>query len=113
MPASLTDLQAAPVLTVISALSQTEIEQAGTFKHERVISDVPVHEVICGNDEGQVPLKKLNRHVQKLGRQVKPAEMTDILARIRAIDAHRPSVPMPKGPVPTSMKGMRAQQRGR
>lgn len=82
-------------------------------KHERVISDVPVHEVICGNDEGQVPLKKLNRHVQKLGRQVKPAEMTDILSRIRAIDAHRPTVPMPKGPVPTSMKGMRAQQRGR
>jgi hypothetical protein len=44
---------------------------------------------------------------------VKPAEMTDVLARIRAIDAHRPTVPMPKGPVPTSMKGMRSQQRGR
>ena len=82
-------------------------------KHERVVADVPVHEIIVGSDEGQVPLKKLTRHIQKLGRQVKPAEMTDILARLRALDAQRPKVPMPKGPVPTSMKGMRQHMRGR
>ncbi len=82
-------------------------------KHERVASDVPIHEVVCGNGEGEVPLPKLVRHIQKLGREVKPAEMTDILARLRALDAARPKIPMPKGPVPTSMKGMRSQMRGR
>jgi len=46
-------------------------------------------------------------------RQVKPAEITDILARLKAIDASRPPVPMPKGPVPTSMKGLRGNMRGR
>jgi hypothetical protein len=46
-------------------------------------------------------------------RQVQPAEITDILARLKAIDASRPVIPMPKGPVPTSMKGMRGQMRGR
>ena len=66
-----------------------------------------------GNDEGQVPLPKLVRHVQKLGRAVKPAEMTDILNRLKALDAQRGKLPLPKGPVPTSMKGMRSQQRGR
>lgn len=80
-------------------------------KHERVLPETPIHEVICGNGEGEVPLPKLVRHVTKLGRNVKPAEITDILARLKAIDAQRGLVPMPKGPMPT--KGMRGQQRGR
>jgi hypothetical protein len=82
-------------------------------RHERVASDTPVHEVIVGDGEGQVPLQKLTKHVQKMGRHVKPAEMTDILNRLKAIDAARPVAPMPKGPVPTSMKGLRGQMRGR
>ena len=82
-------------------------------KHERVASEIPIHEVVCGNEAGQVPLPKLARYVQKLGRQVKPAEMTDVLYRLKALDANRSAIPMPKGPVPTSMKGMRGQMKGR
>jgi hypothetical protein len=82
-------------------------------KHERVAAEIPIHEVVCGNGEGQVPLSKLARHVQKLGRKVKPAEMTDVLYRLKALDANRSPIPMPKGPVPTSMKGMRGQMKGR
>jgi hypothetical protein len=82
-------------------------------KHERVVADVPVHDLVCGNGEGQVPLPKLVRHVQKLGREVKPAEMTDILNRLKALDATRSNIPLPKGPVPTSMKGLRQNMRGR
>jgi hypothetical protein len=82
-------------------------------KHERVAADTPIHEVVSGNGPGEVPLPKLVRHVQKLGRQVKPAEMTDILNRLKALDAQRSAIPLPKGPVPTSMKGMRGNLRGR
>ncbi|HWJ67561.1 MAG TPA: DUF4191 domain-containing protein [Nocardioides sp.] len=82
-------------------------------KHERVAGDYPVHDVIVGKEEGQVPLNKLVRHVQKLGRQVKPAEITELRQRLRALDAQRPKVPLPRGPVPTSMKGMRGNLRGR
>ena len=82
-------------------------------KHERVAAEVPIHEVVCGRDEGQIPLPKLARYIQKLGRQVKPAEMTDILNRLKALDAQRSPIPMPKGPVPTSMKGLRGNMRGR
>ncbi len=84
-------------------------------RHERVATDAPVHELVVGGDEdqGQVPLAKLARHVQKMKRQVQPAEITDILARLKAIDASRPAIPMPKGPVPTSMKGLRGNMRGR
>jgi hypothetical protein len=78
-----------------------------------VLPDTPIHEVVCGNGEGQVPLPKLVKHVNKLKRQVAPADMTDLLNRLKAIDAARPAVPLPKGPVPTSMKGMRGNMRGR
>jgi hypothetical protein len=82
-------------------------------KHERVLPETPVHEVVCGNGEGEVPLNKLVRHVTKLGKNLKPADITDVLNRLKAIDAQRGLLPMPKGPVPTSMKGIRGQQRGR
>jgi hypothetical protein len=82
-------------------------------KHERVASDTPIHEVLVGHDPGQVPLPKLTKHVTKLGRAIKPAQMTDVLMRIKALDANRSNIPMPKGPVPTSMKGMRGNLRGR
>ena len=82
-------------------------------KHERVATETPIHEIVCGNGEGQVPLPKLVRHVQKLGRAVKPAELTDVLNRLKALDANRSNIPLPKGPVPNSMKGMRGNLRGR
>jgi hypothetical protein len=74
---------------------------------------VPIYQVVVGNDEGQVPIRKLVRHVTKLGRNVKGAELTDVLSRLKAIDANRSNLPIPKGPMPTSMKGMRGQMRGR
>ena len=82
-------------------------------KHERVASETVISEVLVGHDPGQVPLAKLTRHVTKLPKNLKPAEMTDVLQRIKALDANRSNIPMPKGPVPTSMKGMRGQMRGR
>ena len=82
-------------------------------KHERVASEFPIHEVVVGDSEGAVPLPKLVRHIQKLGRKVKPAQITDVLARLRALDATRPNVPLPKGPMPTNLKGARQNMRGR
>jgi hypothetical protein len=82
-------------------------------KHERVASETPIFEVVSGTGEGAVPVPKLSRHVTKLGRNIKPAEMTDVLQRLRALDANRSNMPIPKGPVPTSMKGARGNMRGR
>ena len=76
-------------------------------RHERVLPETPIHEVVCGKGDGEVPLNKLVKHVTKLGRNLKGADMTDVLNRLKAIDAHRPAVPMPKGPMPT--KGMRSR----
>ncbi|MCW2786311.1 MAG: hypothetical protein JWP74_2828 [Marmoricola sp.] len=82
-------------------------------KHERVVSETPIHEVYVGNGPGEIPLKKLVKAVTKLGRELKPAAMTDVLARLKALDANRSIAPIPKGPMPTSMKGARSNMRGR
>jgi MFS superfamily sulfate permease-like transporter len=86
---------------------------AERVKHQRVASEAPIHEIVIGYDEGQVPLGKLTRHVTRMKREVEPAQITDLLARLRALDASRPNIPLPKGPVPTSMKGQRGNLRGR
>jgi hypothetical protein len=82
-------------------------------KHERVVADVPIHEVLSGDGPDAVPINKLARHVTKLPKQLKPAEMTDVLARLKALDANRSNVPLPKGPVPTNLKGARQNMKGR
>jgi hypothetical protein len=82
-------------------------------RHQRVVSEVPVHQVVVGEGEGQVPLEKLVKHVNKLKRELKPSDLTEVLSRLKAIDATRSQLPLPKGPVPTSMKGMRGNMRGR
>jgi hypothetical protein len=86
---------------------------AERVKHQRVASDAPIHEVVVGYGEGEVPLAKLTRHVRKMPRQVQPAQITDLLARLKALDATRSNIPLPKGPMPTSMKGLRGNMRGR
>jgi len=82
-------------------------------KHERVASETTITELLVGNGPGEVPLNKLVRRVSKLPRTLKPAEMTDVLARLKALDANRSNIPLPKGPMPTSMKGARQNMRGR
>jgi hypothetical protein len=82
-------------------------------RHQRVVSEVPIHLVVVGDGEGQVPLDKLVKHVSKLKKELKPADLTEVLSRLKAIDATRSQVPLPKGPVPTSMKGLRGNLRGR
>jgi len=82
-------------------------------KHERVVSETTITEVFVGNGPGEVPLRKLVRHVSKMPRALKPAAMTDVLARLKALDANRSNIPLPKGPIPTSMKGARQNMRGR
>jgi uncharacterized integral membrane protein len=82
-------------------------------KHVRIAGeDVPVLDMIVGNDEGQVPLPKLTKRLRKLPKKIKAAEMTALLYKVKALDAMRPAAPMPRGPVPTSMKGQRKAMRG-
>jgi hypothetical protein len=82
-------------------------------KHARVAPDAPIHEIVVGNEAGQVPLPQLVKHVRKMRRELRPADMTEVLQRLKALDAMRPQAPIPRGPMPTSMKGARKMMQGR
>lgn len=85
-------------------------------KHERVASGVKVTTIVMGDKEGQVPLPKLADHIRKLPKVLQPHQITDVKQRLRALDAVRPQIPVPKGPMPTNarqMKGAKQAMRGR
>ena len=75
----------------------------------RVAGKMPIYDIIVGNDEGQIPLDKLQRHMTKLPRNISPAEMDTIEKRLSALGS-RAGGAMPKGPMPPGAK-MRSVQR--
>lgn len=82
-------------------------------KHENVAYGVPVTTLLMGDRANQVPLDRLTKHIQKLPKAIEAHQITEVRNRLRALDAVRPKLPMPKGPVPTSMRGARQGMRGR
>jgi hypothetical protein len=81
-------------------------------KHARMVDEVPIFDIVAGDGEDEVPIKKLPRHIMKLPRSLRPADVTDVLQRLRALDAMRPQAPVPRGPMPQSAKAARQMMRG-
>jgi hypothetical protein len=79
-------------------------------KTERVAHGVPIHEFQVGNGEGQLPVSKLQRKLMGLPQTLKPAAVSDLNYRLKAL---QPSMQMPKGPMPKGarMPKMPKQQR--
>jgi hypothetical protein len=77
-------------------------------KYERVLGDLPVHEIQAGNDPGQVPLQKLSTTIMKLPRTLRGAQMTELYNRLRALSVTQNAIPIPKGPLPKGVKVPRA-----
>jgi F0F1-type ATP synthase assembly protein I len=85
-------------------------------KHEKIAYGVKVTTIMMGTKEGQVPLEKLADHIRKLPKVLEPNQITEIKSRLAALDAIRPQIPVPKGPMPTSprqARGARQAMRGR
>ena len=74
----------------------------------RVVGSTPIYDFVVGNDEGQVPLSKLQRHLMKLPRNISPAEMDSLESRLTSRGSR--AAALPKGPLPAGAK-MRSVQR--
>ncbi|HMS76935.1 DUF4191 domain-containing protein [Gordonia sp. (in: high G+C Gram-positive bacteria)] len=79
-------------------------------KAARVVGDTPIYEIVVGNDEGQVPLSKLERHINKLPRNIDGKRIDALDGRLQALGGKTGAAAMPKGPMPTGAK-MRGMQR--
>ncbi|MFI5782378.1 DUF4191 domain-containing protein [Nocardia sp. NPDC051570] len=75
----------------------------------RLVGDTPIYDIIIGNDEGQIPLKELQRYLTKLPRNIDTKRMDLIEGRLSAL-ATRGGPALPKGPLPAGAK-MRGVQR--
>jgi Domain of unknown function (DUF4191) len=67
----------------------------------RVAYEVPIFEFQVGNEEGQIPLSKLQRKIMRLPRNLKPGAVSDINHRLKAL---QPSLQAPKGPIPRNIR---------
>src|SRR5712691_60146 len=63
----------------------------------RVAHDVPIYDLQVGDDSGQISIRKLQRHIMKLPRNLKGQAVADLNYRLKALPQ---SLQMPKGPVP-------------
>jgi len=70
----------------------------------RVAYEVPIFEFQVGDEDGQIPLSKLQRKIMRLPRNLKPGAVSDINHRLKAL---QPSLQAPKGPIPKNVRAPR------
>ena len=68
--------------------------------HARYAQGVPIQEIIVG--EGDVTISNLQKTVKKLGKSLRPAEVTQVRNRLKALP--QTALPIPQGPLPTNRK---------
>ena len=76
----------------------------------RLIGDTPIYDFIVGNGEGEVPLAKLERHLNKLPANINVKQMDSLESRLVALGTKVGPAAMPKGPMPNAAK-LRGVQR--
>lgn len=73
----------------------------------RLVRDVPVYEMVVGDGDDQVPVRKLQRELLKLPRNYKKDAVYAIAAKVEAMDnvgSANPTNSLPKGPLPKGGK---------
>lgn len=78
-------------------------------RYARIVGETPIYDVVVGNEDGQVPLSKLNAYLMKLPRNIAANSVPELDNRLLALTA-RTQGGMPKGPMPAGAK-MRNVQR--
>ena len=63
----------------------------------RVTIDVPIYDMQVGNEEGQIPVRKLQRKIMRLPRNLKGQAVAELNYRLKALPQ---SLQAPKGPMP-------------
>jgi hypothetical protein len=71
-------------------------------KSERFAPGAPITEIVVGDGPGQVPLKKLQKHMAKLPKKLSAHQMRELRMRLKAVGGM--SLPIPKGPMPKGIK---------
>jgi len=76
----------------------------------RWLPETPIYEIQVGDGPDQVPLTKLQKAMNKLPRNLRGGEVTEVRRRLDALGGAASSMPIPKGPMPTSARQVRRQR---
>lgn len=76
----------------------------------RLVGDVPIYDIVVGNGEGEIPLAKLERHLNKLPTNINTKQLDSLESRMAALGSRMGPAAMPKGPLPAGAK-LRGVQR--
>ena len=68
--------------------------------HARYAQGVPIHEITV--DDGDVTISNLQKKIKKLNKSLRPAEVTQVRNRLKALP--QTALPIPKGPLPQNRK---------
>jgi hypothetical protein len=90
------------VLTAEGGSAAAQMLQDEKKKSERYAPGAPITLIIVGDGAGQVPLKKLQKHVQQLPKKLSAHQMRELRMRLKAVGGM--SLPIPKGPMPKGVK---------
>lgn len=90
------------VLTGEGGSAVLQMIQDERKKSERFAPGAPIITIVVGDADGQVPLKKLQKHIQKLPKNLSAHQMREIRMRLKAVGGM--SLPIPKGPMPKGVK---------
>jgi hypothetical protein len=90
------------VLTGEGGFAVRQMMQDEKKKSERFAPGVPITEVYVGDGDGQVPIRKLQKHLTKLPKKLSAHQMREVRARLKAVGGL--SLPIPKGPMPKGTK---------
>lgn len=71
-------------------------------KTERFVPGVPVTTLTVGDGEGQIPLRKLQRHLKKLPKKLSKNQLREVRNRLKAVGGL--NIPIPKGPMPKNVR---------
>lgn len=84
-----------------------------TRRHQQVLYGINVETIQMGDGPDQVPMERLQKHIQGLPKTLDSLQLEEVESRLKALDAMKQRIPLPKGPLPTSTKGARKAMRGR
>ncbi|MDI2132359.1 DUF4191 domain-containing protein [Yinghuangia seranimata] len=80
-------------------------------KMSKIADGVVVTDIIVGDGEGQVPLRKLQGHMVKLPRTMSKSQVATVNDRLRALGGLLDNMPVPKGPMPKGTRMPRGPRR--
>ena len=76
-------------------------------KTARWVPEVPIYEIQVGDEPGQISLTKLQSALNKLPRNLRGGEITEVRRRLDAVSQTGGALPIPKGPLPTSARAVK------